>query len=73
MSDIYEDWEGPLEIIGGNKEMSQQELYDTLCKKCYIKNCKPSKKEIKGIILTDYKERCECCGKVDYIVDYIEE
>lgn len=53
--------------------MSQQDIYDNLCRKCFIINCKPSKKEIQRIVLTEYKEQCECCKRVDYIVDFVEE
>ena len=56
--------------------MSQQELCTDLCKKCFIKKFKPSKKEISKIILTEYKMECSCCHREDYIVDedyYYEE
>ena len=36
--------------------MSQQELYSSLCKKCYIKIFKPSKKDIKKMVMTEYKD-----------------
>ena len=53
--------------------MNSEEFYDSnLCKKCYIKACKPTKDEIKHIIFTEYKDKCEKCGRVDYLVDYIE-
>lgn len=56
--------------------MSQQELCTDLCKKCFIKKFKPSKKEISKIVLTEYKMECSCCHREDYIVDedyYYEE
>ena len=56
--------------------MSDNNFYNmtqSLCKKCFIKLAKPSKKTIKSIVLTDYEETCEHCGKVGPIVDYIED
>ena len=53
--------------------MSKQELYENLCRKCFIKEVKPSKKEIKTIIMSDYKEKCDCCGRVTQIVESVEE
>ena len=53
--------------------MGKQEMYDNLCKKCYIKIMRPSKKEISKIILTEYEEQCSCCGKVTLVVDYVED
>ena len=53
--------------------MSQQELYDNLCKKCYIKIMKPTKKEIKKIVMSEEEHQCECCHKTDYIVEYVED
>lgn len=54
--------------------MNYDDYSDTcLCRKCFIKICKPTKNEIKHIILTEYKDKCEKCGRTDYIVDYIEE
>lgn len=44
-----------------------------LCKKCFIKLCRPTKDEIRRIIFTEYKDQCEKCGRKDFIVDYIEE
>ena len=48
-------------------------MTQSLCKECFIKLAKPSKKTIKSIVLTDYEETCEHCGKVGPIVDYIED
>lgn len=53
--------------------MSQQDYFDDLCKRCFIKNVKPSKKEIKKIVMSDEKYTCSCCGKTDYIVEYLED
>lgn len=44
-----------------------------LCKKCFMKKHKLSKKNIDRIILSHWKEECECCGKIDKIVVDIEE
>ena len=53
--------------------MSKQDVYDDMCRKCYIKIERPSKKEISKIVLTEYKSQCSCCKKMDYIVDYVED
>ena len=53
--------------------MGKQEIYDDLCKKCFIKIMKPSKKEVAKIVLTEYKEQCSCCGREDYVVDFVED
>ena len=44
-----------------------------LCKKCFMKKHKLSKKNIDRIILSNWREECECCGKIDKIVIDIEE
>lgn len=43
------------------------------CKTCYVKLRKPSKKAIKRLILTEYKDQCECCQKIDRLVEYTWE
>ena len=53
--------------------MGQQDIYENLCKTCYIKINKPSKKDIKKMVMSEYKERCDKCGKVSEIVEYIED
>lgn len=53
--------------------MSQQDMYESLCKKCYIRIMKPTKKEIKKMVMSDEKYQCDCCHKTDYIVDYVED
>lgn len=60
-------------LFKGEEKMSQQDIYESLCKNCYIKIQKPSKKDIKKIVMSEYKERCENCGKVTEIVEYIED
>lgn len=54
--------------------MSQQDYFEqNLCRKCFIKLCKPSKNEIKRIVMTEYKDKCDKCGRVSELVDYIED
>lgn len=53
--------------------MSQQDIYDNLCKKCYIKVMRPTKKEIKKIVMSEEQYQCDCCNKTDYIVEYVED
>ena len=53
--------------------MSQQEIYESLCKKCYIRIMKPTKKEIKKMIMSEDEYQCDCCHKTDYIVEYVED
>lgn len=51
----------------------QDYLNQQLCKKCYIKCCKPSKNEIKHMVMTEYEDRCDKCGRINILVEYIEE
>lgn len=53
--------------------MSQQEVYENLCRKCYIKIMKPSKKEIKKMVMSEETYQCDCCRKTDYVVEYVED
>jgi uncharacterized protein with PIN domain len=53
--------------------MSQQDMYESLCKKCYIRIMKPTKKEIKKMVMSDDVYQCDCCHKTDYIVEYVED
>ena len=53
--------------------MSQQDIYDNLCKKCYIKVMRPTKKEIKKMVMSEETYGCDCCHKTDYIVEYVED
>lgn len=53
--------------------MSQQDMYENLCKKCYIKIMKPTKKEIKKMVMSEVEYQCDCCHKTDYIVEYVED
>jgi hypothetical protein len=53
--------------------MSQQDYFEDMCKRCFIRNTKLTKKEIKKIVLSEERYRCSCCGKTDFIVEYVEE
>ena len=53
--------------------MSQQDLYENLCKKCYIRIMKPTKKEIKKIVMSEDNYQCDCCHKTGPIVEYVED
>lgn len=54
--------------------MSQQEyLNQQLCKKCYIKCFSPTKNEIKHMVMTEYEDRCDKCGRINILVEYIED
>lgn len=54
--------------------MSQQEyLEQNLCKKCAIKCCGLSKADIKRMVMTEYEDKCDKCGRVSVLVDYIED
>ena len=53
--------------------MGQQDMFENLCKKCYIKIMKPTKKEIKKMVMSDDEYQCDCCHKTDYIVEYVED
>lgn len=50
-----------------------KEAYSDLCKACYIRIMKPSKKEIKKIVMTSYEAECYCCHKTKPIVDFVED
>ena len=53
--------------------MSRQEMYENLCKKCYSKIAKPTKKEIKKMVMSDEEYQCDCCHKKSLIVEYVED
>lgn len=53
--------------------MSQQDLYENLCKKCYIRIMKPTKKEIKKMVMSEDEYQCDCCHKITLIVEYVED
>lgn len=50
-----------------------KDVYSDLCKACYISIMKPSKKEIKKIVMTPYEAECDCCHKTKLIVDFVED
>lgn len=47
--------------------------YGIYCKKCFLKKHKLSKKNLDRIVYTPYVEACEECGKVEKLVDYVED
>lgn len=49
--------------------MGYQESDFNLCKQCYVALKKPSKKAIKKVVLTTYKDKCSNCNKIDRLVD----
>lgn len=54
--------------------MSLQDYFEqSLCKKCAIKCYNLSKSDIKRMVMTEYEDRCEKCGRVSVLVDYIED
>ncbi len=53
--------------------MSQNEMYEDLCKRCYIRIMKPTKKEIKKMVMSEEQYQCDCCKKTDFIVEYLED
>jgi hypothetical protein len=53
--------------------MSKQNMDSNICRKCYIKQNKPKSKEIAKIVYTAEREACSCCGRVEFLVDYIED
>ena len=53
--------------------MSQQDMYENLCKKCYIRIIKPSKKEIKKIVMSEEEYECDACHKTCEVVEYVED
>lgn len=53
--------------------MGYREAEFSLCKQCWARLKKPSKKEIKKMELTSYKDMCAECKRMDRIVEYIWE
>ena len=53
--------------------MSQQEIYENLCRKCYINVMKPTKKEIKKMVMSEEVYHCDCCHQTGTIVEYVED
>lgn len=53
--------------------MAYRETDCELCKSCYVKLKRPSKKAIKKMELTSYKGMCEECSRMDRLVEYIWE
>lgn len=54
--------------------MSQYDyMNQQLCRKCLIKCCNLSKSDIKRMVMTEYEDRCDKCGRISVLVDYIED
>lgn len=53
--------------------MSQNDMLECLCKRCFIRVHKLSKKEIKKIIMSEEEYTCDKCGKFDFVVEYMED
>ena len=54
--------------------MSQLDYFEqNLCKKCFMKKHKLSRKSIDRIVFTPYMEECDSCHQITALVDYIEE
>jgi RNase P subunit RPR2 len=51
--------------------MGYHETDFNLCKKCWVQLKKPSKRSVKRMEATMYKDKCENCGMIDRLVDYI--
>lgn len=49
------------------------EDYANLCKKCFLKKHKLSKKRINNMVFTSYLDECDNCGKMERLVEYIKE
>ena len=52
--------------------MRKEEMYDNLCKKCYIKLERPSQKDIKHIVLSEEQAKCENCGRNSFVIEYVD-
>lgn len=44
-----------------------------LCKQCYVKIKRPSKKSLKKMVLTEYKDYCDNCSHLERLVEYTWE
>lgn len=54
--------------------MSQYDFMNQqLCKKCATKLLNLSKEDVKRMVMTDYEDNCDKCGKLSVLVDYIED
>lgn len=65
--------EAKVDTLKESSKMSYQETDSNYCKQCFVKIKKPSKKSIKKMILTEYKDRCENCGRIERLVEYTWE
>ena len=53
--------------------MGQQDMYENLCRRCYIRIIKPTKREIKKIVMSEEEYQCDACHKMDCIIEYVED
>jgi hypothetical protein len=54
--------------------MSQYDyMNQQLCKKCAIKHLGLSKSDAKRMVMTEYEEQCDKCGRVAPLLEYIED
>ena len=54
--------------------MGKQDYLDQqLCRKCFIKHLKPTKKEIKKLVMSEEEYQCDCCHKTAQVVEYLED
>ena len=54
--------------------MSQYDyMNQQLCKKCAIKCLGLKKADIKRMVMTEYEDRCDKCGRINILVEYIED
>lgn len=44
-----------------------------LCKKCAMKVLNIKKSDANRMVMTDYEDRCDKCGRTTILVDYIED
>lgn len=54
--------------------MSQYDyINQQLCKKCAIKVCNIRKSDANRMVMTDYEDYCDKCGRMSVLVEYIED
>lgn len=53
--------------------MGRTDIYTNLCKKCFIRVHNLNKKHVDKIVLSEEKCKCDKCGMVNFIVDYVED
>ena len=53
--------------------MGHTDLYDDLCKKCFISAHRMTKKYVDKIVLSEEKRKCDKCGRMSFVVEYVED